>query len=119
MPSGAPSETPGETRAFAERSVEQAKFAFDTFMDATQSAMNTFEAQSKVTQAATKGLAKKFMNFAEQNVGSAFDYAQELVRAKDPQALLALHAEFISSQMQALSAQARTLGEMTGKVAVE
>jgi phasin len=119
MPNGALSEIPGETRAFAERSVEQAKVAFDTFMDATQSAMNTFEAQSKVTQAATKGLTKKFMNFAEQNVGSAFDYAQNLARAKDPQTLLALHAEFVSSQMRVLYAQARTLGEVTGKVAIE
>jgi hypothetical protein len=45
MPSRAPFEIPGDMRAFAEHSVEQAKFAFDKFMDATQSTMSTFEAQ--------------------------------------------------------------------------
>src|SRR5271169_975038 len=94
MPSRAPLEIPGEMRAFAERSVEQAKAAFDKFMDATQSTMSIFEAQSKVSQAAIV----KIMSFAEQNVASAFDYAQKLVRAKDPQTLLALHGEFMSSQ---------------------
>jgi phasin len=115
VPSRASLEIPGEMRAFAERSVEQAKSAFDKFMDATQSTVSTFEAQSKVSQAATM----KSMNFAEQNVASAFDYAQKLIRAKDPQTLLALHGEFMSSQMQVLCMQARTLGEMTSKVAIE
>ena len=111
MPSSDHFEIPAEMRAFAERSFEQAKFAFDKFMDATQSTMNTIEGQSKVTQAATKEVSKKIMNFAEQNVASAFDYAQKLVRAKDPQTLLALHSEFISSQMQVLCAQTMTLGD--------
>src|SRR5271167_183364 len=111
MPSRATLEIPGEMRAFAERSIKQSKFAFDKFMDATQSTMSTFEAQSKVSQAATM----KIVDFAEQNVASAFDYAQKLVRAKDPQTLLALHGEFMSSQMHVLCMQARTLGEMTCK----
>ena len=81
--------------------------------------MNTIEGQSKVTQAATKEVSKKIMNFAEQNVASAFDYAQKLVRAKDPQTLLALHSEFISSQMQVLCAQTMTLGDLTSKVATD
>jgi Phasin protein len=95
------------------------KFAFDKFMDATQSTMSTFEAQSKISQAAAKDVTVKIINFAEQNVASAFDYAQKLVRAKDPQTLLALHGEFISSQTRVLCTQAWSFGEMTGKVAIE
>ena len=38
-----PFEIPPEMLAFAERSFEQAKFAFDKFMDAAQSTMSTFE----------------------------------------------------------------------------
>jgi hypothetical protein len=59
------------------------------------------------------------INFTEQNVASAFDYAQKLVRAKDPQTLLALHGEFISSHTRVLCTQAWSLGEMTSKVAIE
>jgi phasin len=119
MPSRAPFEILGDMRAFAEHSVEQARFAFDKFMDATQSTMSTFEAQSKISQAATKDVTVKIINFAEQNVASAFDYAQKLVRAKDPQTLLALPGEFISSQTRVLCTQAWSFGEMTGKVAIE
>jgi hypothetical protein len=88
-------------------------------MDATQSTMSTFEEQSKISQAASKDVTVKIINFAEQNVASAFDYAEKLVRAKDPQTLLALHGEFIISHMRVLCTQAWSLGEMTSKVAIE
>jgi phasin len=117
MQSPAPFEISAEMRAFAERSFEQAKLAFDKFMEATQSTMNTFEDQSKVAQAGAKEVSQKIMTFAEQNVANAFDYAQKLVQAKDPQALLALHGDFVRSQMQVLAEQARELSEVAGKAA--
>src|SRR5262245_6005100 len=115
MPGPAPFEISAEMRAFAERSFEQAKLAFDKFMEAAQSTMNTFDGQSKVAQAGAKEVSEKIMSFAEQNVANAFDYAQKLVQAQDPQALMTLHNDFIRSQMQVLSEQARQLGEVAGK----
>lgn len=44
-----------QMNAFAERSFEQARFALDKFMEATQSTMNTFEGQPKVTPGGAKG----------------------------------------------------------------
>jgi phasin len=117
MQSPAPFEISAEMRAFAERSFEQAKLAFDKFMEAAQSTMNTFEDQSKVAQAGAKEVSHKIMSFAEQNVANAFDYAQKLVQAKDPQALLSLHGDFVRSQMQVLAEQARELSEVAGKAA--
>jgi phasin len=117
MQSPAPFEISAEMRAFAERSFEQAKLAFDKFMEAAQSTMNTFEDQSKAAQAGAKEASQKIMSFAEQNVANAFDYAQKLVQAKDPQALLSLHGEFVRSQMQVLAEQARELSEVAGKAA--
>jgi phasin len=119
MPSPAPFEVPAEMRAFAERSFEQAKLAFDKFMEAAQSTMTTFEGQSQVAQAGAKEVSSKIMSFAEQNVATAFDYAQKLVHAKDPQTLLTLHGEFIRSQMQVLGDQARELSEVAGKAAAD
>jgi phasin len=117
MQSPAPFEISAEMRAFAERSFEQAKLAFDKFIEAAQSTMSTFEDQSKVAQAGAKEVSQKIMSFAEQNVANAFDYAQKLVQAKDPQALLSLHGEFVRSQMQVLAEQARELSEVAGKAA--
>ena len=117
MPSPAPFEIPAEMRAFVERSFEQAKLAFDKFMDAAQSTMNTFEGQSNLAQTGAKEVTQKIKDFAEQNVATAFDHAQKLVQAKDAQTLLTLHSEFVQSQMQVLSEQARVLGEISSKVA--
>jgi phasin len=119
MPSHDPFEIHAEMRAFAERSFERAKFALDKFMETAQSAMNTFEGQSKLAQVGAKNARKKIMTFAEQNAATAFDYAQKLVWVKDPQALLALHSEFISSQMRVFSEQATTLYDIANKVAAE
>jgi phasin len=119
MPNPPPFEIPAEMRAFAERSFEQAKIAFDKFMEAAQTTMDTFEGQSKVAQANAKEVSQRIMGFAEQNVATAFDYAQKLVHAKDPQALLTLHSEFIRSQMQVLGEQARELGEVASKTATD
>ena len=118
-PTMASPEIPAEMSAFAERSLEQAKLAFDKFMDAAQSTMNTFEGQSKVAQAATKEVAQKIKDFTEQNVNMTFDHARKLVQAKDPQTLLTLHGEFIQSQMQVLTEQARVLGEISSKAAMD
>jgi hypothetical protein len=81
--------------------------------------MNSLEGQSKVAQAGAKDAGKKIMNFAEQNVATAFDYVQKLVRAKDPQTLIALHGEFISAQMRVFSEQATTLRKIASKVPAE
>ena len=118
MPNPAPFEIP-EMQAFVERSFEQAKLAFDKFMDAAQSTMGTFESQTTVAQAGAREVTQKIKEFAEQNVAAAFDHAQKLVQAKDAQTLLTLHGEFVQSQMQVLSEQARALGEVSSKAALD
>jgi phasin len=119
MPNPAPFEFPPEMLAFAERSFEQAKLAFDKFMDAAQSTMSTFDSQTNVAQAGAREVTEKIKEFAEQNVAAAFDHAQKLVQAKDAQALLTLHGDFIQSQMQVLGEQARALGEISSKAATD
>jgi phasin family protein len=66
-----------------------------------------------------KEVTQKIKDFAEQNVATAFDHAQKLVQAKDAQTLLTLHSEFVQSQMQVLSEQARVLGEISSKAAMD
>jgi phasin len=110
-----PFEVPAEMRAFAEQSVEQAKEAFDKFMSSAQEAMSTFEGQAAAAQAGAKSVNAKAMNYAERNVRTAFEFAQRLVQARDPQDLARLQAEFVQAQMQALTEQARELGEAATK----
>ena len=98
-----------EMRALAEHSVEQAKSTFDDLMAATQRAVSTVEDRTAAAQATARELHGQAMGFAERNVAAWFDFAQELLRAKDAEHMLKLHADFMASQMQALTEQAREL----------
>jgi hypothetical protein len=57
------------------------------------------------------------MSFAQQNIASSFELAQQLVRAKDVEEVLRLQSDYVRKQMQVLTEQARVLGESTGKAA--
>jgi phasin len=106
-------------RAFAEKSVEQARQAFDGFISAAHHAVNTLEGQAHTARQGAKDVTDKAMTFAEQNVASSFEFAQQLVRAKDIQDVMKLQADYIKQQMQAFSEQAKELGESTTKAAKE
>jgi phasin len=112
-------EIPADMRAFAERSVEQAKQAFDGFISAAHQAVNAFEGQAESARKGARQVTEKAMSFAEKNVANSFEFAQQLVRAKDPQEVLKLQAEFIRGQMQVLADQVRELGETAGKAATD
>src|SRR6478735_1916581 len=84
-------DVPPEMRAFAEKSVEQARQAFDGFISAAHHAVNTLEGQAHTAR----------------------------LRAKDIQDVMKLQADYIKQQMQAFSEQAKELGESTTKAAKE
>src|SRR6266446_5641836 len=73
--------------------------------------------QAETARKGAKDVTEKAMTFAERNITSAFEFAQELVRAKDMQDVLRLQADYIQRQMQALTEQAKELGESTSKAA--
>ena len=110
-------EVPPELRTFAEKSVEQARQAFDGFISAAHHAMSAFEGQAETARKGARDVTEKAMTFAERNMASAFEFAHDLVRAQDLQEVLRLQADYIRSQMEALTEQARELGESTSKAA--
>ena len=107
---------PNEMRAFAEQSVTQARKAFDGFIDAANKAMGQLQGHAKAAQSSASELAHKSMTYAEQNVAATFEFAQKLMRAKDPSEVMALQSEYVSRQMQTLSAQAQELGQTASKI---
>jgi len=112
-------ELPPDMIAFAERSVEQAKQAFDGFISAAHQAVNAFEGQAESARKGARQVTEKAMGFAEKNITNSFEFAQQLVRAKDVQEVLKLQADFMRGQMQVLAEQVRELGETAGKAASE
>lgn len=114
-------EIPAEMRALAEKSVEQARQAFETFMTAASQAASTADKQAAGARAGVKEVGELAVRFAERNVASSFEFAQQLVRAKDSQEVMALHADYVKRQIAALSEQTKELtkeaAKMTGAAA--
>ncbi|MBX9757978.1 MAG: phasin [Beijerinckiaceae bacterium] len=104
---------PAEMREFAERSVVQARKAFEGFMGAVHKTAETMEGAAP--SLGVKDMGSKAVSFAETNVNAAFDLAQKLVHAKDVQEVLALQAEYLKSQMEAIQLQAREMGDAVQK----
>jgi phasin len=111
-----PFQIPPEMRAFVEKSVEQARQAFDGFMSAAHRTVSTLEGQATAAHKGVRDIRAKAIGFAEQNIASSFDFAQKLVRAKDVKEMLELQSSYVKAQMQVLAEQARDLGEASTKV---
>ena len=110
---------PPEMRALAEKSVEQAKQAVEGFISAAQRTVAAFEGQAETARKGAKDVGEKAMGYVEQNIANSFDFAQQLVRAKDVQEMLELQASYIRNQMQVLAEQTRELSQSTSKLATD
>jgi phasin len=112
-----PFEMPQEMRKFVEQSVSQAQQAFDSFMAAANSAVVGMDDRASMARSDVKDMTAKAIGYAQRNIASSFDHAQKLVRAKDAEEVLRLQSEFVKSQIQTLSEQAKELGELAGQTA--
>ena len=107
----APYEIPAEMRDFAERSVAQARKAFEGFMGAVHKITDSLDGATGSVSTTAKDASTKAIAFAESNVAAAFELAEKLVHAKDVQEVLKLQAEFAQSQMAAIQSQAKDMGD--------
>lgn len=104
-----PFDIPHEMRDFAERSVEQARKAFEGFLSVAQKTAGVADEAPGATQG-VKAFNAHVLAFTEHNVKAAFDLAHKLVHAKDPQEAFALQSEYVKTQLTALQTQAKELG---------
>jgi phasin len=103
-------EIPNELRDFAERSVDQARKAFEGFVSVAQKAAGAMDGAAETSQTNVKSVGAQVFGFAEQNVNAAFDLAHKLVQAKDPQEAFTLQSEYLKAQLANLQAQAKEIG---------
>jgi len=103
-------EIPTEMRDFAEKSVEQARKAFDSFIGAARRTADTVQGSTDLARTNATNISSRGFEYAEQNVNAAFDLAQKLVRARDVQEAMQHQAEFVRAQFAAIQAQAKEFG---------
>ena len=105
-----PYEVPAEIRDLTEKSVEEARKAFERFVEAAHKATAQAEGTAHSLQSSAKDVSAQALSFTEANVNAAFDLAQKLVHAKDPQEILAHQSEYVKMQLAAIEEQAKELG---------
>jgi hypothetical protein len=94
-----------DMQAMVEKTVEQARQAFDGFIGAAQRAVDMF---GETAGKGAKDVAEKAVTFAEKDMAISFDFARKLVRARDVQDVLRLHTEYVNAQVQLFSEHVRT-----------
>ena len=112
-----PFEIPNELRDFAERSVDQARKAFEGFVSVAQKTIGAADGAAETAQKNAKPVGAQALSFTEQNINAALDLAHKLVQAKDPQEAFALQSEFLKSQLANLQAQAKEISALIQKSA--
>ena len=103
-----------QVRDIAERSLTEAKRALDEYMEAAKRAAASVEGSVQAAQATASDVNRKAITFAEANVDAAFDFAERLIRCKDPKEILSLQQEFARAQMEQFNRQMRELGDVSG-----
>jgi phasin len=111
-------EVPAEVRDFAEKTVDQARKAFDSFLAAAQKASAQSEAAAESVSSNAKDLSAKAISFAESNIKGAFDLAEKLIHAKDPKEFLTIQSEYLKEQVASVTEQTKALGEAVKKAVV-
>ena len=105
-------EIPEAMREMAERNVEQARGAYEQFLDMTRKAQETAAKSSDVMAESARELQNRTLRFAQDHVDASFNLAADLARAKDLKDYLDIQARYAQRQMAAYSEQAQELGRM-------
>ncbi len=112
-------EIPEQMRTFADKSVDQAKKAFDDFMSATAKAVEKSEASAKSMQTGARDVNRQALAFLEANVAASFDFAQQLVRARTVEEIGQIQQAFLQKQAEAAQSQTRDMADTIGKAAAD
>jgi phasin len=114
-----PFDIPDQMRDMADKSVDQAKKAFDEFMTATQNAVAKAEDSARSMREGAVDINRQTLAYLEENLSASFDLAQKLVRARTVEEIASIQRTFIEKQVAAAAEQGKSLGAMAGRAAGE
>jgi phasin len=112
-------EIPKDMRSMAETSFEQARKAFEKFLEGAEATAGSIEERGATVRAGAKDISAKALAYAEKNVQASLDYAQSLLHAKDLSDVMRLHSEFVQTQMRSLAEQASEMGQIMSRAAMD
>ena len=110
---------PEAARELAEKTVAQAREAYERSKDALDASLETVERSYDALGQGAAALNRKIIEIAQRNINSGFDLAKSLATAKTLAEIVELRATYWRKQFTVLAAQAEEVRALYAKVADE
>ena len=110
-------EIPASVRDLASKSVEQAREAYNRFLEATRQAHDVVSKSTDVIASGAREINEKAVKYTEANLQANFELAQRLVHAKDLKEALDIQSQFARQQMETFAQQAQELSRLVAQSA--
>ena len=111
-------EIPATVRDLASKSVDQAREAYNRFLEAARQAHDVVTKLTDViTSGAPREINEKAVRYTEANLQANFELAQRLVHAKDLKEALDIQSQFARQQMETFAQQAQELSRLLAQSA--
>ena len=112
-------EFPEAFRDAAEKSVKQAKDAYDKMRTAAEEATDMLEDQFETTRGGFVAFNEKALDAAKANTDATFKFAKDMLAVKTFAEAIELQTAFARAQFDLVSAQAKDMQELVQKVSTE
>ena len=99
-------------REMTEQNLNQSKALFEGILTTTRKTVENIDQQARE-------IRERSMSLAAETLSTTFDFAHNIVHAREPQELLQLQSEFISRQAQVIAEQSKELGQTAVRRAQE
>ena len=106
------SEIPSKVRDLAEKSVEQARSAVGSALDAARTAAESIQSTTNTGETPAGVAVTRGFGYAKENISAIFDFAQKLVQAPDLKEAVKLQSDFIRSQAATMEEQVKELRKL-------
>ncbi|MGB9163472.1 MAG: phasin [Rhodomicrobium sp.] len=110
-------EIPATVRDLASKSVDQAREAYNRFLEAARQAHDVVTKSTDVITSGARAINEKAVRYTEANLQANFDLAQRLVHAKDLKEALDIQSQFARQQMETFAHQAQELTRLVAQSA--
>ena len=110
-------EIPASVRDLASKSVDQAREAYNRFIEAARQAHDVVMKSSDVITSGAREINEKAVKYTEANLQANFELAQRLVHAKDIKEALDIQNQFARQQMETFAHQAQELTRLVAQSA--
>ena len=110
---------PEGVRALAEKTVAQARQAYDRSSDAFDASLTTFERSFDAAGQGAAAFNRKIVDIARRNVEASFELATSLAGAKNLADMVELQSAFWRKQFGVLTAQVEEVRALSTKVTAD